>query len=233
MKSNIVMGMLLVISILGNIIAYNYTFRAYDQFNDLRLDPLGSAYYVDPSFQQNHYRIVLIGDSNAYYWKSADENVLNLGISSQTSTQIRLRSKSYKGKIRGDKLIIIAGGNDIRSILTNYDRKEYIVSECMKNIQSIVVNHSNDFTEIYIMTIPPVFKIPMRFRTLYRKEIDECILDLNDKIRRLCKDMEAVKLLDSFSILNTRKAREKLTFDGIHLNERAYSYLEEIIGFSQ
>ena len=233
MKSDIVIGILLLISILGNIIAYKYLFRAYDQFNDLRLDPLGDAHYVDHSFQQNHYRIVLIGDSNAYYWKSADENVLNLGISYQTSTQIRLRSASYKGKIRGDKLIIIAGGNDIRSILTNYDRKEYIVSECLKNIQSIAENHSSDFSEIYISTVPPIFKIPMKFRMLYRKEIDECILDLNDKIRRLCKDMETVKLLDSFGILNTRKASEKLTFDGTHLNERAYSYLEDIIGFSQ
>ena len=76
------------------------------------------------------------------------DNVLNLGIPSQTSKQILLRSNLLKEYLLGKNLVIIAGANDIKSIMTNKNRDEQIVLSCLNNIKNIVDNHLNNLRKL-------------------------------------------------------------------------------------
>lgn len=64
------------------------------------------------------YDYVLIGDSHVQYW-STGNNSLNLGMTGQTSEQIKLKYLLLKDEIKsGKKLIISVGANDVKSIAT-------------------------------------------------------------------------------------------------------------------
>ncbi|MBL7882300.1 MAG: hypothetical protein JNN23_20875, partial [Chryseobacterium gambrini] len=103
------------------------------------------------------YDYVLIGDSHVQYW-STGNNSLNLGMTGQTSEQIKLKYLLLKDEIKsGKKLIISVGANDVKSIATNPENKEEIIKKCIENLQLIISENKNKFDRIYVMTIPPDF----------------------------------------------------------------------------
>lgn len=237
MKKNVILCILplivLCLSLPLHFIGYRLLTFIYDKYNDLRLNPLLLSGLDDNNKYNNSYDIVILGDSLGAGWKfSGNYSTLNLGIGGQTTSQVKYRSDLIEGKIKGDILIIIAGGNDIKCIPTNYHRKDQILDQAAYNIKEIVRNHQNDFNSIVLVTIPPMFRIPFYLKHLKRTKIfSASIIELNDKIRNLAAEMD-VELLDAFTILSEKKNDENLTTDGAHLNKRAYQYLEkEIISF--
>jgi lysophospholipase L1-like esterase len=218
----------LLIAIIGNIIGYAYTFKAFDKYNDSRLDPIGLNFINNIKINSSPYNFVIIGDSHAQNWNLGESGDLNLGIASQTSSQIKLRSDICSNQLFGRTIVVIAGGNDIKSISTNKNRKDQIVNICLKNIKGIINNHKDKFEETFLLTIPPVFKIPLEYRTLHSKEIDEAHVEINNGIRKIAKECN-VKLLDCYEILLPLLKKEKLSNDGIHMNELAYRILSEEI----
>jgi lysophospholipase L1-like esterase len=225
-KTLTILCIALLIAISGDIIGYLYVYKAFDKYNDSRLDPIGLNFRDRLKIRYTPYDFVVIGDSHAQNWDVHGSGDLNLGIASQTSSQIRLRSDIYTEKLSGRTLAIVAGGNDIKSISTNKNRKDQIVKNCLNNIRKIVDNHKGKFEEIYLLTIPPVFRLPFEYRTLHSKELDEAHIEINEGIRRIAKESN-VQLLDSYEILLPLLKKRKLSGDGIHMNSTAYGILEE------
>ncbi|HUI92314.1 MAG TPA: GDSL-type esterase/lipase family protein [Chitinivibrionales bacterium] len=220
------LSFVLLFSLAANFYGYHIAVTALDKYNDSRLDPIGGQAWNLDAIAKGHHAVVLLGDSHAWNWRYPGGDVLNLGIPSQTSVQIRLRSDRYRDSLSGAMLIIFAGGNDVKSISTNLERRDAIVEQCLLSIEGIIKNHQGHFDEIVLATIPPAFKLPLMYRVLYRPEIDGCQTKINDGIRRLAGQYK-VRLLDAYSILLPKIKSEKLSDDGIHMNEKAYGHLTE------
>ena len=140
-----------------------------------------------------------------------------------------MRSDLYKEKLSGELLLLIAGGNDLKSLSTNKDRKTEIVKNCLENIEAMVTNHQSSFKKIVILSIPPAFEIPVQYKPLYSKIIDEAHLEINSRIEKLSKTHSLI-LLDAYKILNNHGKFDELSDDGIHMNDKAYSILESELG---
>lgn len=220
-----ILSILLLGSIVGNFIGYNTAYKAYDKYNDSRLDPLGELAWNLQDDVNGFHEVVIIGDSHARNWDYDHDRVLNLGLPSQTSVQISHRSLAYRDLLKGKLLIIIGGGNDIKSVSTNPGRKDEIVRNCLTALESIVDNHLPSFESIALVTIPPAFRIPWKYRTLHSPAIDQAHSQINTGIRQLAKQNNLI-LLDAYSILEPRMQSEELSLDGIHLNKQAYAYLQ-------
>ena len=216
-------GLLLSISFVGNIVGYRYAYRAFDRYNDTRIDPTGTFFQQGPCPLDSLWDVVLLGDSHAKNWRYPG-NSLNLGIPSQTSSQIKLRSDAYKSHLQGNLLIIIAGANDLNCITTNRARKEEIVKNCLSCLSAVIDNHRDNFRDICISTVVPEFRPQFEYRFLHCKEMDEALDEMNTGIRSLAKG-KGIRLLDSYAILEPRMNTEDLSSDGIHLNQKAYEYL--------
>ena len=221
----IILSTLLLVSIIGNFIGYKTTYTAYDKYNDSRLDPLGEIAWNLQDDVNGSHEVVIIGDSHARNWDYNHDQVLNFGIPGQTSVQISHRSLAYRDSLKGKLLIIIGGGNDIKSLSTNPGRKDEVVRNCLAALESTVNNHLSSFESIVILTVPPVFKIPWKYRTLHSPLIDQAHSEINTGIRQLAKQYNII-LLDASAILDSRMKSEDLSTDGIHLNKKAYEYLQ-------
>jgi lysophospholipase L1-like esterase len=221
----IILSTLLLVSIVGNFIGYNTTYTAYDKYNDSRLDPLGEIAWNLQDDVNGSHDVVIIGDSHARNWDYDHNQVLNLGIPSQTSVQISHRSLAYRDSLKGKLLIIIGGGNDIKSLSTNPGRKDEIVRNCLIALESIVNNHLSSFDSIVLVTVPPVFRMPWKYRILHSPIIDEAHKQINNGIRLLAKRKKII-LLDAYAILEPQMESEDFSPDGIHLNKQAYAYLK-------
>jgi lysophospholipase L1-like esterase len=229
MKTRAILGILCILLAATVLVVYKAAFRAYDRYNDLRLNPIGMDDKTKFEFEEKDYELVLLGDSHAANWRPSFADVLNLGIPSQTSNQVLLRSNMLADKLHGHSLVIMTGANDIKSILTNRAEKEAIVSKCAGNIKKIAANHTSRFHNVFVMTVPPVFTIPREYWPLYDKSISDALLSLNNEIRDFCKTDSAVYLLDAYAILNEKRKKEKLSADGIHMNTAGYVYPDNML----
>jgi lysophospholipase L1-like esterase len=221
----IILSILLLVSIVGNFIGYKTTHKAYDKYNDLRLDPLGEIAWDFQDDVNGSHEVVIIGDSHARNWDYNNGQVLNLGIPGQTSVQISHRSLAYRDSLKGKLLIIIGGGNDIKSLSTNPGRKDEIVRNCLAALESTVNNHLASFESIVLVTVPPVFRMPWKYRILHSPTIDEAHKQINNGIRLLAKRKNII-LLDAYAILEPQMGSEDFSPDGIHLNKQAYENLK-------
>ena len=220
-----ILSILLLGSIVGNFIGYKTTYTAYDKYNDSRLDPLGEIAWDFQDDVNGSHEVVIIGDSHARNWDYNNGQVLNLGIPGQTSVQISHRSLAYRDSLKGKLLIIIGGGNDIKSLSTNPGRKDEIVRNCLAALESTVNNHLPSFESIVLVTVPPVFRMPWKYRILHSPIIDEAHKQINNGIRLLAKRKNII-LLDAYAILEPQMGSEDFSPDGIHLNKQAYENLK-------
>jgi lysophospholipase L1-like esterase len=220
-----ILAFILLFSMVGNFLGYRVIYFIFDKYNDSRLDPLGENTWQLRSMAHGAKSLVILGDSHARGWKFQGDDVLNLGIPSQTSNQIRLRSDSYRDILSGKRLIVIAGGNDITSASTNSARKDEIVRNCLQSLEAIILNHQANFNEIVLVTIPPIFSMPFKYYLLNSQILHDAHYEINQGIRALAVK-HGVKLLDAYKILSEKMKSENFSKDGIHLNRAAYQYLE-------
>jgi len=229
MKTKISLLILLFVACSAIVIVYKSTLRAYDQYNDLRLDPIGLSLSEKFNFDSREYEIVLIGDSHVANWKIPEIDVLNLGIPSQTSHQVLLRSDMLKDAIKGNLLVILVGANDIKSIMTNKTQKDEIVAHCAQNIYKIATTNTQNFNKVIIVTVPPIFHIPKEYWSLYDKSIADAITELNVKIKSICDKNDSFYLLDANKIMKEKSKDVNVSSDGVHLNKAGYDYLNKLL----
>jgi lysophospholipase L1-like esterase len=220
--------LLLAGSLAGNWIALEKIQEGFDKYNDTRLDPTGELARRLIDQVQGEHDAVLLGDSHAELWRFPSERVLNLGIGGQTTTQIALRSEAYRGRLRGRLLIISGGSNDATSVGTNPGRKEEIVNAALASLASIVQDHQPSFQRIAVLTVPPIFRPPLKYRLAHLDAMREARREINRGIRRLAARRDLV-LIDADQIMRRRMRSEALSADGLHYNDRAYRLLEDAL----
>lgn len=220
-----ILAALLTVAVIGDVIGYRFVHKAFDNYNDSRLDPLGELGWRLDSIATGHHALVILGDSHARNWEKTRPEALNLGIPSQTSVQVRLRADRYREHLSGQCLVVIAGGNDLKSITTNLSRTDEIVDNCVGSIAAIVADYEDAFDQIVVVTVPPVFRLPFTYRVLHRPELNQAHLDMNQGIRRVARS-SGVVLLDAYEVLSHAGDLQALSDDGVHMNEAGYALLD-------
>jgi len=169
--------------------------------------------------------VVLIGDSYIQRWPEAivlqNKNVLNLGVSADTTLGLlnRLKTKDYRIKTR--KVIVLIGFNDLKyrsvnEVLSNFK----VLNELL--ILSLNVKSDN----IAYVSVLPV--------SLNRTYLNEKIMDLNTVLSAWLstQNMDYINL---YSIYRNKLELQDESYyvdDGIHLSQQGYEVLKKnLVGY--
>lgn len=161
-----------------------------------------------------------------YYQNNNDENIVyNLGIPSETSTNLIKRIRN-ECEARNPNTIIIAIGINDALYLKNIEKEQTDIDSFEKNIKEII-KISKLFTEnilfVGLTKVNESFTIPISWNDnemYFNKTIEK----YNQKIKQCCFENE-IMFLDVLDVLETND----LNTDGIHPNEIGHEKLFERI----
>ena len=174
------------------------------------------------------HRIVLVGDSITEGWTEfnpgffQENNMVNRGISGQTTPQMLIRLK--QDAIHLDpKIIIINGGtNDIWGN-TGPSTPEMIID----NLCSMAEIASKNNIQVVLSTILPVYQYPDRDDII---DPPKTISFINSVLQDYC-NKNSLAFLDYFSPMADEKKglRSDYGTDGVHPNKQGYSVMEQVL----
>lgn len=217
---------LFLVVLFGVYAFYTVVYHLLDKLNDLKLDPIrrSSVQKIDSI----RYDAVYLGDSHAALWQNPMENSLNLGVSGQTSEQIRLRSDRVKHQLKGNKLIISLGDNDIACLSTNPERAQEVKILVIENLMHIVDNHRGHFNEIFVLNLPNNTKFNWYERWFSYPTKQKTKQIINAKLKQIA-GKKNLRLIQVSEFIETHKDKEELTTDGVHFNQTTYRFLNQEI----
>ena len=179
-------------------------------------------------FSSGGDRIVLVGDSITEGWTEfnpgffQENNMVNRGISGQTTPQMLIRLK--QDAIHLDpKIIIINGGtNDIWGN-TGPSTPEMIID----NLCSMAEIASKNNIQVVLSTILPVYQYPERDDII---DPPKTISFINSVLQDYC-NKNSLAFLDYFSPMADEKKglRSDYGTDGVHPNKQGYSVMEQVV----
>ncbi len=174
---------------------------------------------------------VLLGDSitDFFNWyelfyafsKSTGQAVYNRGISGDTTDRLLERLESNVLVIEPRNLVLLIGTNDIGRGLP--------LSMSLDNLENIIKITKKACPDINFV-IEAVYPINQEMRDKFEKRSNKKINEMNTEFIRLCKKYNCVwvdftdKLKDANGNL-----KAEYTFDGLHINARAYELIAENI----
>jgi len=173
-------------------------------------------------------RIVLIGDSITEGWTEfnptffQENNLINRGISGQTTPQMLIRIKQDAVHL-DPKIIIINGGtNDIWGN-TGPSTPEMIIDNLCSMAEIAIKNNIN----VALSTILPVHKYPDRDDIF---DPPKTISLINSELLDYCKK-NGLTFLDYFSPMADEKKglRSDYGEDGVHPNKHGYNVMENVV----
>ena len=173
-------------------------------------------------------RIVLIGDSITEGWTDfnpeffQENNIINRGISGQTTPQMLIRIKQDAVHL-DPKIIIINGGtNDIWGN-TGPSTPEMIID----NLCSMAEIASKNNIQVVLSTILPVYQYPERDDII---DPPKTISFINSVLQDYC-NKNSLAFLDYFSPMADEKKglRSDYGTDGVHPNKQGYSVMEQVV----
>ena len=172
-------------------------------------------------------RIVLVGDSITEGWTEfnpgffQENNMVNRGISGQTTPQMLIRLK--QDAIHLDpKIIIINGGtNDIWGN-TGPSTPDMIIDN-LCSMEEIASKHN---IQVVLSTILPVYQYPERDDII---DPPKTISFINSVLQDYC-NKNSLAFLDYFSPMADEKKglRSDYGTDGVHPNKQGYSVMEHV-----
>lgn len=222
---SILFSVLFFISCLLNVILFIKARNIYAKFNNLSLDPINEDSHIFSD--ETEHKVVIFGDSHALNWGLKTVNgmkCMNMGVDGQTTRQLLIRS-SYQLRQHPKYIILFAGANDARCVLTLPKFRDRIVNAAFNNLTTIIKKYDN--STIFVFTIPPIFKLPYKYYFFSFNHFENAIKDLNSRIAEI--NYRNVIILDAYRYLSEHPHKNNLSTDGIHLNEAGYKILEELI----
>ncbi len=172
---------------------------------------------------------VLLGDSitdffNYYelfydFCKTSGQAVYNRGISGDTTDRLLERLYDNVLAIKPKNLVLLIGTNDIGRGLP--------LSMTLENVEKIITETKEACPDVNFI-IEAVYPINENIRDKFEKRSNKKINVMNGEFIKLCEKHNCVwldftdKLKDSDGNL-----KEELTYDGLHINVRAYEIIAQ------
>jgi hypothetical protein len=129
----------------------------------------------------------------------------------QTSEQIKIRIQLLQDNIKGQSIVISMEANDVKTVSTNPERVQEISDNCLKNINEVLKIVKPNFKNIYIISIPPDFKVEWQQRIFNYNATLEVKKLINNKIRELTQS-ENLIVIDTEKLLQNKKNRLLMEF---------------------
>ena len=151
------------------------------------------------------------------YAKVIDCEIINRGISGDTSDRMYQRLESNAINLKPKNIAVLIGTNDIGLGLP----QEYTVENVEKSI--LLIKEKLPETKIIIISLLPVNKNIGMFNSCVGKRSNEQIDETNLKYRELCKKHK-VEYLDVNTKLKDKKGKfqKDYTYDGLHPNIKGF-----------
>ncbi len=173
-------------------------------------------------------RIVLIGDSITEGWSNFDpeffirNNLINRGISGQTSPQMLIRFKQDAIHLNPKLIVINAGTNDIAAN-TGPSSPEMIIDN-ITSMAEIAMKHS---INVALSTILPVEKYE------WNKNVDDAperISKVNLALKDYCRSNNLIFINYYSSMVNDRKGlKSQYGNDGVHPTKEGYDVMAFVL----
>ena len=173
-------------------------------------------------------RIVLIGDSITEGWSNFDpdfftrNNLINRGISGQTSPQMLIRFKQDAIHLNPKLIIVNAGTNDIAAN-TGPSSPEMIIDN-ITSMAEIAMRHS---INVALSTILPVEKYE------WNKNVDDAperISKVNTVLKEYCESNNLVFINYYSAMVNGRRGlRSEYGNDGVHPTKEGYDVMAFVL----
>jgi lysophospholipase L1-like esterase len=210
--------------------------KNYFRYNLLRLDPLEEGNIDKTQLKTNAaINIWLIGDSRIAHWNkkmlidsNIKQNVVNLGLSGQTSRQVLHRFKNHLEFGIPSWIILEVGINDLKMIGLSKKQSEQISTGCYENIISIIELCRINSIKVICISIFPTGKIEFIRSLIWNSEIKYKIIEINKKLRRYCIE-NSINYFDAYKLLvgKNNMVRKDFRNGFLHLNNQAYLFLSE------
>ena len=173
-------------------------------------------------------RIVFVGDSITEGWIEfspeffQENNIINRGISGQTTPQMLVRIKQDAVHLNPEIIVINGGTNDIAGN-TGPSRPEMII-DCICSMAEIATKNDID---VALSTILPVYKYPSRDDIV---DPPKTISFINSGLLEYCKQNDLV-FIDYYSPMVDEKKGLKLAYstDGVHPTKEGYAIMEKVV----
>lgn len=169
--------------------------------------------------------IVFLGDSitklydlDKYY---PDNNVVNSGVSGDVSEDILSDMYNRVYRYNPSKIFLLIGTNQLVN-----DSEEEIIEQIFKIIDEI--HNNNPIASVYLESIYPVNnnieKSPAKNRD------NDKIIEINNKLKENCKKYK-YEYVDIYTKLkdSNDNLKEEYTEDGLHLSDKGYEVVTDIL----
>ena len=146
----LVLGVLLLVfaaSLIANWGLYHWSISKYREMKQVRLDPMNEDHYAAANGElgtapAGTRRLVFAGDSNLELWSPlpapAGYLIVNRGISSETTRQLRLRFERDVLRLAPQTVLLAAGNNDLSAIAVLPEQAPQIEADCVQNLRFMV-----------------------------------------------------------------------------------------------
>lgn len=194
---------------------------------------------IDKNIKEDIYNVenkYVSGDSTVFFGDSITEmydldkfykghNVVNRGISSETSYELLDRLTMNVMSLAPRRVIILVGTNDIAHHYTN--------SEIVNNIMEIVthIRYFSDTTEIIVESILPVNNSAnLLSKYVVKNRTNENIDAINRELERNARYYDYTYIYTASTLKDENgNLKKDFTVDGLHLSKAGYSALTDTI----
>ena len=170
--------------------------------------------------------IVFLGDSITDYYDLdkyyPDNNVVNSGISGNVADDILSDMYNRVYKYNPSKIFLLIGTNQIPV----GDSDDDIVEDIKKIVN--IIHENRPIAKIYVESIYPVNK--GLDKNAVKNRDNDRIVEINKKIEEIVKDKEYIEYINIYdSLLKDGVLNEEYSEDGLHLNDKGYEIVTNIL----
>lgn len=222
----------LILSVSLNIVLARRFSQCYRQLQMVRLDPAMSGVLRTedgvPDHARNEPLVILLGDSRISQWSPSPSvsgcRVINHGVNGQTTALCLLRLEKDVLASHPRAVVMQIGVNDLKLIGLFPDRKRFIVDSCWRNIRQLVDRITAQDIDIVILTIFPPGPVGLLRRSVWSREIDASIEEINARLLGLAGP--GITVVDCDPVLKPAgRLNREYARDTLHLTPSAYEAL--------
>jgi lysophospholipase L1-like esterase len=172
-------------------------------------------------------KVILFGDSITQFWKNFDPdffeqyNLINCGVSGQTTSQMLARFENEVLNSKPDKVIILAGINDIAE-----NNGPISIENILKNITIMATKAIQHNIEVILCSVLPA----NRFHWNLKIKPSEKVIELNNLLKNYAKS-NSLKFIDYFTAMvdDNNGLHSHYGADGVHPNLKGYIKMKSIL----
>jgi lysophospholipase L1-like esterase len=172
-------------------------------------------------------KVILFGDSITQFWKNFDPkffeqyNLINCGVSGQTTSQMLARFENEVLKTQPNKVVILSGINDIAE-----NNGPISIEDILQNIIIMATKALQANIEVILCSVLPA----NRFYWNLKIKPSDKVIELNILLKNYAK-LNSLKFIDYFTAMvdDNNGLHSHYGADGVHPNLEGYIKMKSIL----